>query len=117
MGNKRVTVRQLFDAMEKNYLPKATGQLIIRNGAGDIVSACAFGQAALHLNVNPEQLLAGARQFAKDYNVAALNEAVHLNDSSDSTISAIARFCRGQVPGRYLDVPIGYFDERVTAVG
>ena len=108
MANKRITPRLIFDAMEKNDLPKVQGQLVERRN-GAITGACAYGQAALHLNVDPDALY----NAAVDSGIQALNDLVLTNDNTDSTVKAIARYYRTQVPYGSLDRTIAYLDERV----
>jgi hypothetical protein len=103
---KSVTIRDFFDAMEKDTLPKAQSRLVIRDVNGSIVAACAYGQAALHLGVDPDALYAEVREFGRRWGIRALNDIVGTNDLTDSTVPAIARYYRSQVPWKWLDTVV-----------
>lgn len=54
---KEFTLGDFFDAMEKNGYPKSNGLYIRRdNNTGEVIEACAFGQAALNMSVEPADL-------------------------------------------------------------
>lgn len=91
------TVRDVFNAMEKNGYRKARGIFYRRSKAskyasklGPIISACAIGQAALNLNI-PPNVLQHALTFV-DHRLTT--EIIRLNDTTTKTVPEIAKELR-----------------------
>jgi len=74
--SRDITVREFIEAMRKNgYTQARNGEYINYEYVGDlkvISSACAYGQAALNLGVDPAQL--HVTHFQGFPNIVALND-------------------------------------------
>lgn len=90
-------VSDVLDAMEKDGYKKATGTFfrnrkranIDWDARSNVVYACAIGQAALNLNIDPNTL-----QLALGPKLGP--EIVSLNDESSRTVRSIARLLKKQ---------------------
>lgn len=98
MTTKNITLAALFDAMEKNGYEKAKGDYIIYNDIDNKVdSACAYGQAALNLNVDPASLrLSFLEVYVPHPGNSSLpwpisDAIVYDNDKTDMSVPEIAR--------------------------
>lgn len=96
---KQFTLAQILDAMEKDGYKKITGLYVLHKdhlATGEVLGACALGQAGLNLEINPELL-------------ASLPDDIYihitdLNDRTTMSVAAIARNTREKFKDRLNDI-------------
>ncbi len=82
LKKKRVTIRQIIDAIRTNGYEQARGKLVRRslywNGKGPqpFEAACAMGQAAINLGVDAEELDERLFGIKIDYQTQTLREYI-----------------------------------------
>jgi hypothetical protein len=106
---KRFTIREVLDAMEKNGYPKLTNGHYVKWDKGQVVAACAIGQAALNLGVKPadlnETLYAPFVSYGNRFRQILDYYIPNQNDRSAKTVPQIAREFRELVKD-HLDIVI-----------
>jgi len=96
METKKVTLLEIAEAMQKNGYKKGKRSYV--QGAGDKIEACAIGQAALNLGVDPHNLEAELNRIE----VFGLNSLlgvslnlgasiIQMNDSTDMSVGEIGK--------------------------
>lgn len=95
-----ITIREFLDAMEKNGYTKARYSYIEYDINTDdrsvMVGACAYGQAALNLGIDPGVLHQAVQIFldTRELSISAF-DIVSLNDHTEMDVPEIARQARG----------------------
>ena len=93
---KPITVREFVEALKKNGYPKIRGQYIQYSiNKGEIVGACAYGQAAINLGIpnNPGHLLGRFSDYllrSKKWRNNPPN-IIYLNDGTDKSVTEIGK--------------------------
>lgn len=95
---KEFTILEVLDAMEKNGYQKAIGAWVKRD-YDKIISACAFGQAGLNLNVNPNNLAASVGRVSPKLQ----RDVINLNDKTVTEVPEIARQMKTRYSDRFLN--------------
>lgn len=101
------TVKDFLDMMEKNGYKKRRDSYIFydNKNAFKVIGACAFGQAALNMDIEPTRLMFSVEQISNEM----CNEIIKLNDHSATSVPDIARKMKEKYPD-ILDVPLVNFD-------
>lgn len=106
MSKKKITLRDVLDAMRKNGFKKSRGDMLrgqrykvfgqtfhknvtIDSPREDVKAGCALGQAAYNLQVNPFAL-SDALQFGKNDGQEIRDRIFHLNDETGKSLQEIA---------------------------
>lgn len=94
---KEITVDEVFDAIEKDGLPKLLGSFY-RWEKGEIVAGCAFGQAAINLGgISAASLQSGLATISR----VAAGKIIYLNDNTPSSLPEIAETMRKHYSKRF----------------
>jgi hypothetical protein len=117
------TLRQVVDAIRQNGLPQAYGTFFadrrewnpdidykLKDLKPDTIHACALGQAAFNLDVDPTDLINSIEELddiiGEDGDIVFVsgiaNDVINMNDTQQRTLSSIATFLENEY-GALLD--------------
>lgn len=99
---KRITFKEVLDAIRQNGLPKEKGEFFrfeeTKDSSGNVtekhaVAACALGQAAINLGVYAPDLYDSLNITGGEEDYVTFGENIAaMNDATDSTFEEIADF-------------------------
>jgi len=85
-----ITFRDFIEAMRKNGYQKTIGTYVRYDGWGKVYSACAYGQAALNLGVDPAELNEAISRGFMDGRKDGFPDILSLNDNLNVSVPNIA---------------------------
>lgn len=90
-NEKKLTVRDFVEAMKKNGYPKIQGSYAkyADREHTEVEGACAYGQAALNLDMSPTALLRKFGDFVVKNHLLTPPNIILLNDRTDMTVTQI----------------------------
>jgi hypothetical protein len=98
MGTRKVTLEQALEALAQNNIPFASGTLTIpgsrRAGIDVISSACALGQCAINLGVDPGATETALRKIIIQKQGSLGSWIVSLNDTYKYSPDKVAKTVR-----------------------
>ncbi len=86
----RTSVRVLANAIRADGYEQAFGSFVKKDFSGKPFAACALGQAALNLKVDPQRLSSALGQFQSVDGSSLSEYVISLNDSAKWSLDTIA---------------------------
>lgn len=110
------TVQDVINAIRKDGYAQAFGELVEYDSEGNILEACAVGQAALNLDINPDDLMTQLDDMelhpnGKDSELSEISTLsgliIHYNDSKKYPLSKIADLLERKLPTAIRQLEVG----------